>query len=75
MPFVKRTVLVTGASSGIGRAAARQLLELGHDVIGLSRDMKRFTSNHPNFTAMELDLAKLDDIQPLVKRLQQAFPQ
>lgn len=75
MPFVKRTVLVTGASSGIGRATARQLLELGHDVIGLSRDVKRFSSNHPNFTAMELDLAKLDDIQPLVKRLQQAFPQ
>jgi len=75
MPFVKRTVLVTGASSGIGRAAACQLLELGHDVIGLSRDVKRFSSNHPNFTAMELDLAKLDDIQPFAKHLQQAFPQ
>lgn len=75
MPFIKRTVLVTGASSGIGRAAARQLLEQGHDVIGLSRNIQQFSIHHPGFTAMALDLAKLDDIQPLVKHLQQTFPQ
>lgn len=75
MQFVKRTVLVTGASSGIGRATAHQLLEQGHFVIGLSRDIQRFTTHHPGFAAVKLDLAKLDGIQPVAKHLQQAFPQ
>ena len=34
----KRTALVTGASSGIGRATAQLLLDRGHQVIGTSRD-------------------------------------
>lgn len=74
MQFVKRTVLVTGASSGIGRATAQQLLRQGHFVIGLSRDKQRFSTQHPSFAAMELDLTKLSDIQPMVKRLQHESP-
>ncbi len=74
MPFVKRTVLVTGASSGIGRAAARRLIQEGHFVIGLCRDIQRFTVKHPDFAGFALDLAKPDDIQPLAKRLLHEFP-
>ncbi len=33
----RRTVLVTGASSGIGRAAAHRLAAAGHEVFGTSR--------------------------------------
>jgi len=33
--------LVTGASSGIGRAAARALAETGFQVIGTSRNTSR----------------------------------
>lgn len=36
-----RTILVTGASSGLGRAAARQLSELGAGTILVGRDRRR----------------------------------
>ena len=33
-----RTALVTGASSGIGRATAQLLMDRGHRVLGTSRN-------------------------------------
>lgn len=75
MHTLNRTVLVTGASSGIGRAIAERLLTQGHKVIGMSRDCRRFERDHPGFSCIELDLAKLADIPPAGKRLQQDFPE
>jgi NADP-dependent 3-hydroxy acid dehydrogenase YdfG len=74
MHTVKRTLLVTGASSGIGRAIARQLLQAGHTVIGTSRDCTKFTTNHQNFFSLELDLAQSDQIPAKVKTLEKEFP-
>jgi len=74
MHTVGRTVLVSGASSGIGRAIAKQLLVAGHRVIGLSRDIRQFRRPHPGFTGIELDLAKLDAIAPVAKQLLQDCP-
>jgi NADP-dependent 3-hydroxy acid dehydrogenase YdfG len=74
MPGLKRTVLVSGASSGIGRAISRRLLEGGHRVIGLSRDISRFSA-HSGFTAMQLDLSRLADIQAVARKVQTAFPE
>lgn len=75
MHTVKRTVLVTGASSGIGRAIARQLLQQGHSVIGVSRDCGRFTQTHPGFSCLELDLAKPETIAPVARQVQKDFPE
>jgi NADP-dependent 3-hydroxy acid dehydrogenase YdfG len=73
MHTVKRTLLVTGASSGIGRAIARQLLQAGHTVIGTSRDCTKFTTKHQNFFSLELDLAQSDQIPTKLKSLEKEF--
>lgn len=74
MYIIKRTVLVTGASSGIGRAIARDLLQQGHHVIGISRDSSKFIRQQANFTPVQLDLSRLNDIPQSIRELEQAFP-
>lgn len=75
MQTVKRTILVTGASSGIGRAIAKHLLLLGHHVIGLNRDNSCYSNSHPNFTPITLDLVCLEKIPAIAKQLQTDFPE
>lgn len=53
-----RTALVTGASTGLGRAFAEMLLAEGVQVWGTSRDAARLAglSSRPGFSAIALDL-------------------
>lgn len=69
-----RTVLVTGASSGIGRAVARKLLQNGHKVIGASRDCSRFRRSVKNFFSMTLDLSCLSELSAAIDRLTKQHP-
>jgi len=55
-----KTIIVTGASSGIGRATATRLLDSGYHVTGLARDFSKFNCTNGNFTAIPLDLSALD---------------
>jgi NADP-dependent 3-hydroxy acid dehydrogenase YdfG len=75
MHAIKRTILVTGASSGIGRAIARNLLQHGHQVLGVSRNCDKFIRNMDNFTPVQLDLSRLNDIPQKMRELEQAFPE
>jgi len=51
------TAVVTGASKGIGFSISQRLLELGYDVIGISRTIDEAPLKHPNFRALACDLS------------------
>ena len=74
MHAVSRTILVTGASSGIGRAIAKALLQQGHQVLGVSRDSGKFRADVAGFTAVQMDLADLDALPKQLRALAKAYP-
>jgi len=75
MRTIKRTVLVTGASSGIGRAVARSLLQQGHHVIGVSRDCRKFNQQMNGFSPVQIDFSHLNGLPKKIRELEQAFPE
>lgn len=58
----KDLIIVTGASSGIGRATTTLLLENDFRVTGLARDFSKFPCDSPHFEAVEVDLSDLDSL-------------
>lgn len=72
---MKRTILVTGATSGIGRSICVDLLSEGHRVIGVGRDFSKFPSEDSNFTPVKLDLANLDRLPKRLKKLVPEYPE
>lgn len=71
---MNRTVLVTGATSGIGRSICVDLLSEGHRVIGVGRDFSKFPCEDPNFSSVKLDLANLDRLPKRLKKLTAEYP-
>ncbi|WBO63274.1 oxidoreductase [Streptomyces camelliae] len=64
--------LVTGASSGIGKAAALALVEAGFDVVGTSRDTSRVTAlDVVNF--LDLDVTSDASATAVVQRVVDRF--
>lgn len=52
-----KKVVVTGASSGIGKEISKRLLSLGYEVIGISRSIKENDFDNKNFTPLQADLS------------------
>ncbi len=65
---MKQTILVTGASSGIGLLIANKLHQNGHTVIGTSRHPEQHSSKLP-FKILELDISSDKSIESFGKRL------
>ena len=55
----QRTILITGASSGIGRATSELLLQNGHRIVGIGRDFSKCDFDSKNFTTVEMDLGNI----------------
>ncbi len=68
------SVLVLGASRGIGRAICARLLEDGYRVIGVARGMGQAPLDHPGFTPYTLDLGDMTTLPEGLKKLQRAQP-
>ncbi|MEU7858448.1 oxidoreductase [Nonomuraea sp. NPDC049141] len=64
--------LVTGASSGIGKAAALALIEAGFDVVGTSRDTSRVTPLD-GVTFVDLDVAGDESVIAAVRQVIERF--
>jgi len=66
--MLKERVLITGASSGIGKSIAKLLSEKGFDVVGTSRDPEKITDKIPGVKYLTLDQLSEESINRLVER-------
>jgi len=53
-----KTVLITGASRGIGFALTQQFITNGYNVIGTSRTGKITNLTHKNFEVLKLEVKR-----------------
>jgi uncharacterized oxidoreductase len=77
MKLTGRTILVTGASAGIGLAFALKFLELGNQVIVTGRRQEildELKTKHPNLCTIQSDVADPAQIAALAKRVKAGYP-
>ncbi len=60
-----KVIIVTGASSGIGRAIAEHLGKKGHHVYGCSRS----TVDSKHFTSVSLDVTKTTEVENILSKI------
>ena len=72
MANTQPVALVTGASSGIGKAAALALVQAGFDVVGTSRNASR-VAPHRGVTFLDLDVTSDESVSTLVRGVIERF--
>lgn len=65
----KRTIAITGSSSGLGLALVKVFLEQGYKVFGLSKSTPREPITNGNFTHILCDVKNCDDLTKSVKQI------
>jgi len=66
--------VVSGTSSGIGRAIAERFLDQGIEVVGISRRNSEDLTSRPGFEQVHLDLGALDTLPAGLKELTRRHP-
>ena len=71
MSFANKTIIVTGASSGIGAATAKRFLSLGAKVLLVARNKEKMEEMFGSYNANQyriypFDLTALDQINTFV---------
>ena len=70
-----KCAVVTGSSSGIGKAVCQLLLKTRFKVIGIARDHSKFTPNDSNYFPYEVDLKDQQATINTAKALLKAHPE
>ncbi|MCC9196515.1 SDR family NAD(P)-dependent oxidoreductase [Arthrobacter sp. zg-Y820] len=72
----ERTIVITGASDGIGAAAARSLRSLGNRVVVVGRSPEKTAAVARELDSDYLlaDFARLDDVRALAETLLERYP-
>lgn len=71
-----KVVVITGASDGIGAAAARRLRADGHTVVVVGRSVEktRAVAEELSVDSYVADFTRLDDVERLAGQLRDAYP-
>lgn len=66
---MKKNIIITGTSRGIGYELALQFANAGHQVLAISRKIPQTLLNNQNITCLSVDLGKEDDLVEVEKFL------
>lgn len=71
---MKKLIVVTGASSGIGREIAKKFSNNGHPVLLLARRLEKMEElNLPNSLCKSVDVTNLEMVRKAIKEAEQKF--
>ncbi|MCY4297346.1 MAG: SDR family NAD(P)-dependent oxidoreductase [Gammaproteobacteria bacterium] len=65
----KPLIVISGTSSGIGLAMAREMLERGYAVLGLVKDAAGDKLAHPQYRQEPIDLANPKAVEPRIRAI------
>ena len=69
-----RIAVVTGSSSGIGRATATRLLEAGFTVIGLARHHDKYEISHDHYYPRSADFSDIEKLDKISADISKDYP-
>ncbi len=67
-------IIISGSSSGIGRAITLKLLELGHEVIGLARNHQKFNPRNSRYLTYTVDFSDIRNTEKILKQIHSEHP-